>query len=418
MSDVSPSLLRNLAILRWFAIVGQSITVVLATHLLGLPIDANKLWPAIGLLLVFNVWSTWNAARAPRFGPAEVFVQVGIDVAVLAWLIGWSGGAMNPFTSLFLLPIALVAVALPPRWVIATAILCGAGYGLSIALGQPLPHVHGTMDTAFDLHLWGMAVNFVISAIVVTFFLTRLARALHDRESEVASLREQFARNEGIVALATHAASVAHELNTPLGALTLIVEDQLEQRRLGEMPQREDLQTMAKLIDACRDRVRELAAPASGAIDGSTLAQSIDRIIERWQLLRPTIALSRSGVLEDRPDLALDPSIGHLLQTLLNNAADASESAGNARVDLHIETGHTELIGAVRDYGSGFQSSKPLLPGTLFSSSKPEGLGIGLALSHATVERLHGSLSMQDAAGGGVAVRFRLPLTHSLEPAR
>jgi two-component system sensor histidine kinase RegB len=53
-----------------------------------------------------------------------------------------------------------------------------------------------------------------------------------------------------------------------------------------------------------------------------------------------------------------------------------------------------------------------LLPGRLFKTSKPEGLGIGLVLSHATVERLNGDLSMQSPAeGAGVSVTFRLPGT-------
>jgi two-component system sensor histidine kinase RegB len=48
----------------------------------------------------------------------------------------------------------------------------------------------------------------------------------------------------------------------------------------------------------------------------------------------------------------------------------------------------------------------------LFRTSKPGGLGIGLALSHATVERLNGELSMQSPADGpGVRVAFRLPGT-------
>jgi two-component system sensor histidine kinase RegB len=69
------------------------------------------------------------------------------------------------------------------------------------------------------------------------------------------------------------------------------------------------------------------------------------------------------------------------------------------------------LSGEIRDYGAGFGATMPLLPGKLFRTNKPEGLGIGLALSHATVERLGGELSMQAPADGpGVRVVFRLPM--------
>ncbi|HJU40237.1 MAG TPA: ATP-binding protein, partial [Tahibacter sp.] len=138
------------------------------------------------------------------------------------------------------------------------------------------------------------------------------------------------------------------------------------------------------------------------------LAERLDTIVERWLLLRPTVQLVRTGVVG--ADGALDAGFGHLLQALLNNAADASARTASARVDLHLETDAAQLAGAVRDYGPGFETAQPLLPGTLFRTTKPDGLGVGLALSHATVERLGGELSMEAADGGGVVVRFRVPL--------
>ena len=60
--------------------------------------------------------------------------------------------------------------------------------------------------------------------VVVLVFSTRMAADLRARERELARLRERFTRNEGIVALATHAA-MAHELNTPLATMTLLADE-------------------------------------------------------------------------------------------------------------------------------------------------------------------------------------------------
>ena len=108
--------------------------------------------------------------------------------------------------------------------------------------------------------------------------------------------------------------------------------------------------------------------------------------------------------------VSVDAAVGHLLLVLLNNAADASEQAGIAKVELALETGGGSLVGRIRDFGVGFEQAVPTLPGELMRTSKPGGLGIGLALSHATIERLGGELSMASAGeGGGVIVSFRLP---------
>jgi two-component system sensor histidine kinase RegB len=116
--EVPPGLLGNLATLRWFALAGQALTVVLVVHMLRLPLASAPLWAGIGTLAAFNLWASLRARRVRHAQPAEVLLHVAADMLVLAWLIAWSGGAMNPFAPLFLIPVALVAPALPARWVL------------------------------------------------------------------------------------------------------------------------------------------------------------------------------------------------------------------------------------------------------------------------------------------------------------
>jgi two-component system, sensor histidine kinase RegB len=398
--------LRLLCNLRWVAIAGQILTVTVVTGAMHLPLPALPLWAGIGALGAFNAFATWRTRRFVEVRSTEVFLHMLVDIGELTWVIAWSGGMENPFASLFLLPIALSILALPPPLVRATAASCALGYAISALFGQDLEHVHSPLGDAFGLHKLGMLVNFAVSAAVVLFFFSRVAAAWRQSEREVARLREQFARNEGIVALATHAASVAHELNTPLGTMTFMVDDLI--REGGSSAQQEDFLSMRALLNVCRDRVRELAAPAhEGFSEGRKAVVDLEGVIERWRLVRPAIELHRTGSIIGFQNA--DPAVGHLLQALLNNAADASEKAGVACVDLHLQSDNSGLRGEIRDYGLGFEKAQPPLPTELFRTSKPEGLGIGLALSHATVERLGGDLSMQATEGRGVRVEFWLP---------
>ena len=392
--------------LRWLAVMGQAATIVVVVGLLGVALSEVAMWAGIALLAAFNMLAVWRIRRVDEPSCSEVLVHIGVDVAVLAWLIAWSGGVTNPFTSLFLLPIAFASLALPARWIYAVAAMCCAGYALSVVFGQPLPHIHGMAD-GFDLHLWGMAANFLVSALVLLIFFTRMSDLLRRREHELSLLRERFTRNEGIVALATHAASVAHELNTPLATMTLMLDELIEDNSGPGL--RDDHQTLRVLVDVCRDRVRELAAPAEvGAGQSESTRVDIETIIERWQLVRPAITLVRSGRIDSSTRVVA--AVGHLLQALLNNAADAGEAAGTPQVDLRLEIHGHSLHGEIRDYGAGFGKAEPFLPSRMFASSKPDGLGVGLALSHATVERLNGELSVKKTDGRGVRVCFELPL--------
>ncbi|MCD9027641.1 sensor histidine kinase [Luteimonas sp. BDR2-5] len=400
MQSPATTLVRTLYTLRWVAVGAQSVTILLAGHGLGLALPAWPLWAGVALLAGFNLLVGLRLRSSRDAAPAEAFAHGLVDTAVLAWLVAWTGGIANPFASLFLLPIALTALALPVQWAVATALACVAGYLLAVAFGQPLPHGH---DDSLDLHFVGMAVNFLVSVALVVYFLTRLVAARDQREQELSALRERFARNEGILALATHAASVAHELNTPLGTMTLLLDDLDPQARPDDAAA--DVATLRRLVDICRDRVRSLADPADPAAPTTV---DLGRVLEHWQLVRPAVSLQRSGNVDG--DRRIDRSLGHLLLALLNNAADASEGNGRSRVDLDLQTRNGMLIGEIRDYGPAFDGEASFLP-VLFRSTKPDGLGVGLALSHAAVEQLGGDLHIEDAEGGGARVRFRVPMT-------
>lgn len=402
---VQNSFLRLLSHLRWLAVAGQAATILFVTQVMHLGLPSRPLWLGVGVLALFNVFATWRNSVSGAAASLEVFLHLAADILVLTWMVAWSGGIENPFASLFLLPIALSTFALPPRWVRVVSFLSAAGYLVAVLQGQALPHWHGGSGDAFSLHKIGMGVNFAVSAGVLLVFVGRAASAWRARERELAVLRERFARNEGIVALATHAASVAHELNTPLATLTLLVDELGEQT--VDPQQQQELGVMRNLVGQCRDRVRELASASSRSADEAGV--ELESVIERWRLIRPTVELVRIGETGDCG--RADATVGHLLLALLNNAADAGEQAGAARVDLRLERQGGALVGQVRDYGVGFDEAVPQLPGVLFRTNKPGGLGIGLALSHATVERLGGELSMEGAAEGeGVCVSFRLPV--------
>ncbi|MGV8959129.1 MAG: ATP-binding protein [Stenotrophomonas sp.] len=402
MQTHDTSFLRTLCSLRWLATAGQAATILVATWLLQLQLPQQPLWAGVAVLALFNLYVQLRVHDADP-APVTAFGHILVDVTILTWMIGWSGGIANPFGSLFLILIALAAQALPLRWTLAVAAACVGGYALSAIFGMPL---HGGRFDVMALHMWGTAASFLISSAVVLVFSTRLALALRERERELALLRERFVRNEGIVALATHAASVAHELNTPLATMTLLTDDIAEQSENSEV--RDDVETLRELLVQCRERVLALAKPAAGDAPGRDPV-TLPQVLEQWRLVRPTIALKRN---DDAPlQLPLDPGIGHLLMVLLNNAADAGEKAERPQVDLSLRIEGDHLVGEVRDYGHGFDAREAVLPGTLFNSGKTDGMGVGLALSHATIERLDGELWMRPAHGAGTRVGFRLPLS-------
>src|SRR5690242_20858995 len=126
----SLSFLRLLCNLRWLAVLGQALTVVLVVGVMHIPLQTPPLWAGIAALALFNLYASVRVygAGADTASDAEVCAHILVDIGALTWMIAMSGGMENPFASLFLIPIAVAILALPPRLMGLAALTSGAGY--------------------------------------------------------------------------------------------------------------------------------------------------------------------------------------------------------------------------------------------------------------------------------------------------
>lgn len=407
-------LAETLAWLRVCAVAGQLLTVAVVALGFRMPIEVTQLLSGIAALAAFAMFAFWRLRQAWPVSPAEALLHVAVDVLALAWLLYWSGGVQNTFLPLLLIPIALAAAALPLRHVAMVAALAGGCYLLLIHWHVDLPPLR--TPGGFNLHIAGMVVNFFLITTMLAIFIARLARALREREAEVARERERTLRDEGILAIATQAAGTAHELNTPLSTIrTLLGELQREQADNPVLAA--DLDLLAGQARRCRDILRELVAVGSRQLAGTreslTLAALLDQSENQFRLLRPEVDLAATIDADDAARaIDVGPDLRHALINLLSNAADASLAAGSREIALHVASARGMAEFSIRDHGRGLAPGT----GTGFRTSKREGLGLGLALAHATAERLGGDLSAQRTADGGLLQRLRIPLAPAENP--
>jgi len=109
MTGPDAPFLRTLCSLRWLAVGGQAATILVATWVLGLPLPQLPLWAGVAVLALFNIYTQLRPDAADT-APLTAFGHILVDVIILTWMVGWSGGMANPFSSLFLILIALAAV--------------------------------------------------------------------------------------------------------------------------------------------------------------------------------------------------------------------------------------------------------------------------------------------------------------------
>ncbi|ABM62187.1 ATP-binding protein [Halorhodospira halophila] len=396
---------RILAWMRITATTGQMITVLFVHFGLGLTLPLVPLLLTITALAAWNVFAFWRLRNTPeQISQPEVVFNVLIDVVALTVLLGLTGGPSNPFVSLYLVPVALSAVAMPANLALVVAILCLVLYGLLLAVYLPMEGPHPIIGGDFNLHMIGMWVNFVISAWMITVFVRFMSSVLRRQDWRLSRAREHTLRNEQIVALGTVAAGAAHQLGTPLSTMSMVV-DELRQERRDDTELQQDLDLLRSQLAVCKETLEDLKdAGAAGSDQGGrtvSLQKHVARIVDTWRLMHPKIEPS---VEYQQPfvdvEISQDPTLMHALLNLLNNAAEASLENGCSGVEVSISSDGGKLTLVIDDEGTGLDSERVRTAGRVVQTTKPSGMGIGLVLANATVDRFGGSVTLMDSPKG------------------
>jgi two-component system sensor histidine kinase RegB len=406
--------LRRLLSVRSLLLVALVALVALVTLIGGFALPVAPIAAIIGAQALATLLG-WLRLFAPigSVHNAEILFQLGVDIAALTGLLYFTGGWTNPLVSLYLVPIAAAAGMLParPAWTVASAaVLC---YALIAILYRPLVREGASITGVFTMHVVGMWLTFVIAAGLIAYFGTTMAAMLRTRAQALAAAREANLRNEQIIGVATLAAGTAHELSTPLASIAVIAS---ELKTDAGPHQRSDIDLIIAQIDACKDilrRLREAATPAD-AHEMQHIDTFIDDVRERFQLLRPTIDVAfRVDRGPPIPFIVAEPTLTQAILNLLNNAADASPQS----VECTVRWTALQLVLDIHDRGGGFDSGTRA--GDRYASASAVspngtvegiGMGMGLLLANATVERLGGSVHIANREDGGAWVQVILPL--------
>lgn len=314
--------------------------------------------------------------------------------------------------SVFLPLVAIGAIVLAERqaWFLGVS---------AIVIYSFLWHVHVPLiitnsQTAVNLHLFGMWMVFALSVVVLLWFVLQMTRTVRRRDRAIVEAREQAMRDDLLISLGSQAAGAAHELSTPLATLNILADDLLDDGRLPSalVP---DVRLMQEQIKRCKQTLSQLAARA-GHVRGDqsetvSAAAWLHRNLATWQSLNPDTALeiAISRRLHARylnPDFAIERAIANLL----DNAVKAT--ATGIQITAEEVGGYLDLT--VADDGQGMSPAAV----AAFNQQRPiasaDGMGVGLLLGRAAVERRRGSLDYAPR-DSGTAARLRLPLATALE---
>ena len=405
--------------LRWLAVVGQVVTISLVHWGLDIHLPLTEMLAVLAGLVVINlacIW--WLRWRQHDISSTDLFVALLADVCALSMQLYLSGGANNPFITLFLLQVTLGAVLLKPLYAWAIVVVTGCCAFALAFFYQPLQIMTNRGGAMHTMYLVGLLISFGLNAMLLVAFINRIMANLQLRDARLADLRQRAAEEEHIVRMGLLASGAAHELGTPLSTLAVILGDWQHMPAIAHNPDlMDDLQEMEHQVQRCKSIVTGVLLSAGetrgDAPETTTLVTFMDKVAAQWRTHRqPVNFVYRKQVAHDVAIIS-DTSLQQMIFNVLDNALEASPDFVQLVVECEAHD-DAQLVLQVTDSGPGFRSDILAQLGKPYQSTKAQpGGGLGLFLVMNVARSLGGHVEARNREphlGGGAAVRISLPL--------
>ncbi len=395
--------------LRWASIVGQSLTVLGVQYVMHIPVPLGPLFGLILLEAATNLAAALWVRRRERCGEAPVAALITFDLLLFTGLLYFTGGPTNPFSSLYLVHIALATLVLRPRltWaLVGLTLLCSAGLFVAYV---PLPMGAHAATGQFGTHLRGMWVALGIAASFIVYFLSRVVRSLAVRDAALERARESAQRHQQMAALATLAAGAAHELAQPLSTIAVVAKELERSLEGAEDGHVDDARLIRTEVARCNDILGELAAGTGQPRGEGGAPSSLPDIVSA--ALEGLRDAERVAIDVEEASLVLPARLlGRALRSVVANALDATADGGKVELRARVVEGRLRI--EIHDDGTGMSGEALRRATEPFFTTKPtgKGMGLGLFLASSIVDQLGGELRLASQPGSGTTVTLELSL--------
>jgi two-component system, sensor histidine kinase RegB len=414
----SARILRQLYLLRNVTIVFISLMVTLAFYGLNINLPVTPLSIILLIMAATNLLTRLMIDQNKAISQRMIFIQLMIEIISFSLILYFSGGATNPLTFFYLIPLAIAATVIPGRYTWMLTMITIVLYSLLLEFYIPLSyqvHDHQHMqpgNSQFNQHVLGMWFGFLVSSLLVTWFITYLAQELKSRDIAISEARQRELRDQQMVTLGTLAAGTAHELSTPLATLAIVtgeLTDGFDAQKHEELF--ENQQILRDQIARCKDILSVLSESAGEArADEGYLIPAedfIDQTIHHWQSLRDGMLFElNKAAMPHHARLLFDKTISQSVINLLNNAAEVSTDSIQINTQIQQDMLEIEII----DSGPGMSDEQIQMAGETSFSDKPHGMGIGLFLAISTLRRSGGSVQFERLTHRGTSTLITMPL--------
>ena len=247
---------------------------------------------------------------------------------------------------------------------------------------------------------------------------TKYRDEIGDLADTINEMSNKIAQNEKMQA--EFISQLSHELRTPLTVIngwseTLLSDENMDaETRQGMKIISSEAKRLTEMVMDLLDFTRMQDGRMTLAVEMTDLRSEYEDTVFMYgsRLSQDGIQLIYNENDEDIPEIPCDPQrMRQVFLNILDNAAKHGGAGKRIETDMHYDG--ENVIVRIRDFGPGIPEDElPLVKKKFYKgSSSVRGTGIGLAVCDEIVEMHGGTLTLENAVGGGTLVTVRLPAT-------
>ncbi|HXS98687.1 MAG TPA: ATP-binding protein [Candidatus Limnocylindrales bacterium] len=374
--------------------------------------DAPEILPLIALGIA-QILEPKVPALGTRRGRIAWIV---LKLALAYTLIGETGTFTSRYWLMLLLPVVSAATALGVAGTLGFTVLAAGAYlSFLVWTADWLAWLPELLYRVIFLAMAGNLANTLAEDLrVQSRKHRRTAEQLAEANAHLREAEEAVRRSDRLAALGQLSAGLAHELRNPLA--TIRNSSEMLTRSIGG--QNELAAEMAGFIASEVDRANSLvtrflqfARPLEIRPDTADLHHALDVAIAMVEREAPGISIYRNYAPEIPPFPFDAELLERVFYNLVLNAAQATEPGGAVTVKTRAAAGFAEV--AVIDRGSGIDPKHMDTIFNPFFTTKPQGVGLGLAIVSKIVDEHGGKIAVESEPGKGSIFRVLLPMQQS-----
>src|SRR5690242_20186339 len=277
--------LRTLSNLRWLAIGGQSVTLLLVHFGLGYPLPLLACAIAVAASAALNGFLTLRYRPTHRLSNRAATAYLAYDVVQLGALLYLTGGIENPFALMFIAPVVIGAATLDLGNTLLLAAIALAAVSIIGIVHLPLPWPENEHLVLPPLFLGGIWASLVIGIGFTSIYAWRIASEAARMQAGLSATQLALAREHRMASIGALAAAAAHELGTPLGTIA-VVSRELERGLPPGSSEAEDARLLRAEAERCRGILTRLARPEEnmiGAVERLPLGALLDDLASQYR---------------------------------------------------------------------------------------------------------------------------------------